>query len=257
MHILIPMAGSGNRFKEAGYVLPKPLIDVAGKPMIQRVVECLFPDEQHIFIIQEEHDKEYQLGAALRGMVQDPTIIMLNKPTAGAADTTMVAYRNRDLWDIEDELIIANCDQYLEWNSKLFLDYAREGGYMAIIPYFNSTNPHHSYLKMNSKRMVIEVAEKKVISDNAVVGVYWVRKAADYFTAVQQMMSMDLRVNDEFYISPAFNQVVKMHGGVGGWEIDVHKKHMLGTPNELEIFLDKVKSGEVKLPSEKRAFYEM
>lgn len=247
MYVLIPMAGNGNRFKEAGYVLPKPLISIAGKPMIQHVVECLFPDEKHIFIIQQEHDKLFGLGASLRGMVDNPIVLVLKELTGGAAETTMFAYDHKDLWDIEDELVIANCDQYVQWNPGLFLDYVRGGGYCASIPFFNSTNPHHSYLRLNENQMVVEVAEKKVISDNAVVGIYWLKRAADYFTAVKQMISLNLRTNGEFYISPAFNQIIKMGGAIGGWEVDVHKKHMLGTPNELEIFLEKIKMGEVKL----------
>jgi NDP-sugar pyrophosphorylase family protein len=244
MNIIIPMAGEGSRFREAGYTLPKPLIDVCGKPMIQRVVESLTYDAEYIFVIRKDHDLEFDLQNRLKNIVPDCTVIVIDRPTGGAACTVMLAETKISPFS---EMIIANCDQYIEWTLDDFLLQMRLNSCVAGIPYFNSTNPHHSYIKRDEQGNVCDIVEKKVISDNAVVGIYWVKKATDFFWAAKRMIASDDRINNEFYISPVFKYLLSLTPCIGSYEIDVHKKHMLGTPNELEIFIDKVNRKEVKL----------
>jgi len=114
MNVLIPMAGAGSRFAQAGYTFPKPLIEVEGKPMIQVVVENLNIDAHYIFLVQREHYEKYNLKQLLNLIAPDCDIIQIDGITDGAARTTLLA---KELINTKEPLLIANSDQYVEWNS--------------------------------------------------------------------------------------------------------------------------------------------
>ena len=240
INIVIPMAGRGQRFTEAGYDKPKPLIDVVGVPMIKRVIDSLTLKHYYynfIFIALQEHlDQGLQEYLADKG-----TIIPLNHVTEGAACTTLMALKhiNNDL-----PLVIANCDQYLEWDFDDFINKASD--YDGSVVVFNSTNPHHSYTLVK-KGVVVEVAEKVVISDKACAGIYYYARGRDYIDSTIMMIAKNIRTNNEFYIAPAYNEMISDGKRLNVYEVDVNKKHMLGTPYELKIFLDKVDNGDVVL----------
>ena len=240
MNILIPMAGAGSRFEQAGYKLPKPLIDVCGKPMIERVIESLSSnklDTNFIFVTQQEH-----LDLGLRDYLKDRgSIITINEMTEGAACTTLLA---EELINNDEELVIANCDQYLQWSFYDYITYSRL--YDGCLVTFNSTNPHHSYVRVK-KSLVTEVAEKIVISDKASAGIYYFKKGSEYVKSANLMIDKDIRTNNEFYICPVYNELLQDNKQVSTYECDVHNKHMLGTPEELRIFLDKIENEEVKI----------
>ena len=240
INVVIPMAGRGQRFIESGYTKPKPMINVCGVPMIERVIDSLTAKNvkcNFIFIALQEH-----LDDGLHEYLeQRGTIIPLNVVTEGAACTTLMALKHINN---DNPLVIANCDQYLEWN---FDDYLLQAtGQDGSLVVFNSTNPHHSYVKLKQKQ-VIQVAEKIVISDKACAGIYYFNRGSDYIESVVMMVAKNIRTNNEFYIAPAYNELIQNGGKVTIYEVDVNKKHMLGTPYELEIFLDKVENGDVVL----------
>lgn len=240
MNVVIPMAGAGKRFEEAGYKKPKPLIDVCGKPMIKRVIESLSSKEDdinYIFVAQEEH-----LKIGLKKYLEDKgAIVSIDKITEGAACTTLLAseHINND-----SELVIANCDQYIDWSFQDFMNEGRK--FDGCLATFNSTNPHHSYVKMK-KGVAIKVAEKIVISDKASAGIYYFKSGSSYVSAANKMIEKNIRTNNEFYICPVYNELILDKKIISNFEINVNNKHMLGTPQELEIFLDKVANEEVKI----------
>jgi NDP-sugar pyrophosphorylase family protein len=240
INVLIPMAGAGSRFTTAGYDLPKPLIDVDGKPMIERVIDSLSSNKietNFIFVAQKDH-----LDLGLRDYLENRgSIIPISELTEGAACTTLLA---KGLIDNDDELVIANCDQYLQWSFYDYIMHSRH--YDGCLVTFNSTNPHHSYVKVK-KSLVTEVAEKIVISDKASAGIYYFKKGSEYVKSTTQMIAKAIRTNNEFYICPVYNELLMGNKQVSTYEIDVYNKHMLGTPEELQIFLDKVENEEVKL----------
>jgi hypothetical protein len=234
------MAGKGQRFVESGYDKPKPLIDVCGVPMIKRVIDSLTlknSEYNFIFIALQEH-----LDEGLKEYLEKyGTIIPLNVVTEGAASTTLMAMKqiNNDY-----PLVIANCDQYLEWDFDDFIE--KSESYEGSLVVFNSTNPHHSYTLVKQKNLV-QVAEKIVISDKACAGIYYFKRGRDYIDAVVQMIAKNIRTNNEFYIAPVYNELILDGKKMTVYEVDVNKKHMLGTPYELKIFLNKVEEGEVIL----------
>jgi len=238
INIIIPMAGHGKRFVEMGYDKPKPMIDVCGDPMIKRVIDSLTSKKvkcNFIFIALQEH-----LDNGLSKYLENYGIIIpLKVVTEGAACTTLMALK---LINNNVPLVIANCDQYLSWDFDNFIHEA--GSADGCIVTFNSTNPHHSYAKVK-KNQVVQVAEKVVISDKACAGIYYYKKGSEYIESVVMMIAKNIRTNNEFYIAPAYNELIQNNGKIKIYEIDVNKKHMLGTPNELQIFLDKVENGDI------------
>jgi beta-phosphoglucomutase-like phosphatase (HAD superfamily)/dTDP-glucose pyrophosphorylase len=231
-NILIPMAGNGSRFSKAGYENPKPLIDVNGKPMIQRVVENIGIPGNYIFIVQSEHYKKYNLESALTLLVPGCKIIQVDGVTDGAARTALLAteYINNPR-----PLIIANSDQLLEWNSSEFISQLLEVGADGNMALFLANEDKWSYAKIKNNR-IIEVAEKVVISNNASTGIYGWSKGSDYVKYAKQMIKKDIRVNNEFYICPVYNEAIQDNKRILPMFID--KMHGLGTPEDLNLYLE-------------------
>jgi len=177
LNVLIPMAGAGSRFSQAGYTFPKPLIEVHGKPMIQVVVENLNIEANYIFIVQKDHYEKYNLKYLLNLIAPNCKIVQVEGITEGAACTTLLA---KEFIDNDAPLVMANSDQFVEWNSNecmyAFNADAIDGGILT----FKATHPKWSYAKIGDDGFVSEVAEKKPISDNATVGVYFWKKGSDY-----------------------------------------------------------------------------
>lgn len=229
-HVVIPMAGKGQRFKDAGYTVPKPLIEIDGMPMIDRVASNFTPKQDHrmLFISREVQPTRAQT-------------LMLDHETEGAVATMLEAekYIGR-----EDPLIIANCDQLITgFDIDDFMAKAAD----CSVTTFKCDVPHHSYAKLGEDGYVTEVAEKKVISDNAICGVYFYRKSRYFFDNARKMIAANERVNGEFYNSPVFNYIIADGLKVNTYEIPVENMHILGTPAELQVFEDKLAKGEVRL----------
>lgn len=232
MNVLIPMAGAGSRFEKAGYTFPKPLIDVNGKPMIQVVVDNLNIDANFIFIVQKEHRQKYNLDGLLNLIAPGCSIIDVCGVTEGAACTTLLA---KELINNDKPLLIANSDQFVEWNSNEFMYKVQEQDVDAGILTFESTHPKWSYVKLNSCGYVEEVAEKNPISNNATVGIYYWKKGRDYVQFAEQMIEKNNRVNNEFYVCPVFNEAILDKKKIITYSIN--KMWGLGTPEDLNYFL--------------------
>ena len=231
--VLIPMAGAGSRFAKVGYKQPKPLIDVQGQPMIQRVIENLGMDAQYIFIMQKSLYEDHNLGTILPLMVPGCKIVQTFGLTEGAACTTLLA---KELIDNDKHLLIANCDQLVEWNSCEFMysmlcDDA-DGGILT----FEDSDPKWSYVRLGEDGYACEVAEKKVISNEATVGIYYWKHGSDYVRLAEQMIAKNIRVNNEFYVAPVYNELFLEEKRVKIFR--ANQMWGLGTPEDLNFFLD-------------------
>jgi HAD superfamily hydrolase (TIGR01509 family) len=233
MNVLIPMAGAGSRFEKAGYSFPKPLIDVDGKPMIQVVVENLNIDANYIFIVQKSHREKYNLDGLLNLIVPGCSIIEVNTITEGAACTALLA---KDLINNNSPLFFANSDQYVEWDSNEFMYKMNETNVDGGIVSFKSIHPKWSFAKLNNNGYVEEVAEKNPISDIATVGYYYWKSGKDFVKYAEEMIQNNIRVNNEFYVCPVFNQAIK--DGKKIITVNANKMWGLGTPEDLKYYLD-------------------
>lgn len=232
MNVLIPMAGAGSRFEKAGYTFPKPLIEVNGKPMIQLVVENLNVEANFIFVVQKSHRQKYNLDSLLKLIQPNCKIVETDGLTEGAACTALLA---KEHINNEAPLFFANSDQFVEWDSNEFFYKMNETEADGGIVSFKATHPKWSFAKVNEHGKVVEVAEKNPISDNATVGFYYWKNGADFVKYAEQMIEKDIRVNNEFYVCPVFNQAIEADLNIRLFEIN--KMWGLGTPEDLHTYL--------------------
>ena len=236
MNVLIPMAGNGSRFAQAGYTFPKPLIEVHGKPMIQVVVENLAVEANYIFVVQKLHREKYNLDSMLSLICPGCKIVEVDSVTEGAACTVLLA---KEFIDSDEPLVIANSDQFIEWNSLEFFYKMNEQNLDAGIVSFRATHPKWSYANVDDNGFVTEVAEKNPISDIATVGVYDWKQGKDFVKYAESMISKDIRVNNEFYVCPVFNEALLDGSKIKTF--DVPKMWGIGTPEDLNYFLENYK----------------
>lgn len=232
LNVLIPMAGLGSRFKDAGYVFPKPLVEVDGKPMIQAVVESIGVNARYTYIVQKEHYEKYNLSYLLNLITPDCNIVQVDGITEGAAVTCLLA---KEYIDNESPLILANSDQIVEWNSRKFIYELMTKNADGGIATFESTHPKWSYAKVNSDGLVTEVAEKKPISNIATVGIYYWKHGSDFVKYAQQMIDKDIRTNNEFYVCPVFNEAIADNKRV--FVSNIKKMWGVGTPEDLNNYI--------------------
>lgn len=247
LNILIPMAGGGTAFKNAGYSFPKPLIDVGGKTMIEVVVENLSPSSEHkfIFVCLKEQFEKFDLYHIFQNASKNKfEVVQIYGQTEGAACTALAAmsYINN-----ENELLIANSDQYIEGGIEEFLQDARKEASDGFIMTFSSSHPKWSYARVDGKNKVLEVAEKKVISDQATAGLYYFKKGSDFVNGAQSMIHKNIRYNNEFYICPVYNELILAGKNIFAMKIDKEKMHGLGTPEDLNKFTGYIKEKQLSL----------
>jgi len=233
MNVLIPMAGAGSRFQQAGYTFPKPLIEVEGKPMIQVVVDNLNIDATFIYVVQKEHREKYNLDTLLNLITPNCKIVEVDGLTEGAACTTLLA---KEFINSDAPLVMANSDQFLEWDSNEFMYKMIEQEVDGGIVTFHATHPKWSFAKVDEYGYVTEVAEKNPISDIATVGVYYWAKGSDYVKYAEQMIEKNIRTNNEFYTCPVFNEAIGDDKKIKTFNID--KMWGLGTPEDLKYYLE-------------------
>jgi NDP-sugar pyrophosphorylase family protein len=232
LNIVIPMAGAGSRFEKAGYTFPKPLIEVNGKTMIQTVIDSLNIDANFIFIARDEHEQKYNISNYLKALYPNCDVVLIDGLTEGAACTVL---KVKELINNDSPLLLANSDQFIEWDSYDFFKNNLNNNYDASILTFESSHPKWSYAKVNEDGLVVEVAEKNPISNIATVGIYWWARGADFVHFAEQMVSKNIRVNNEFYVCPVFNEAIQENKKIGIFQVD--EMWGLGTPEDLENFL--------------------
>lgn len=232
LNIIVPMAGRGSRFAQAGYAMPKPLIEIYGHPMIEYVVKNIAPAQEHrfIFICQQEHLKKYNLANILERMAPGCVVVTVDHITEGAACSVLLAER---YIKSDDPLMIANSDQYVDTDINAYLGaMAGLDGFIMTMP---ANHPKWSYIRYNEEGFVTLVREKEVISDQATVGIYNYRRGRDFVSYAHQMIEKNIRVNGEFYVAPVYNEMIEAGMKIGFRDVGKNM-HGLGTPEDLEKF---------------------
>lgn len=238
MNIVIPMAGAGSRFAKAGYTDPKPLISIHGVPMIEMVINNLRPacPHQFIFICQRTHVAAYDLASMLERHAPGSELIQLDGLTEGAACTVLTA---KDYINSTDPLMIANSDQYVDININKYCQEIDRRNLDGLIMTLYSQDPKWSFAALDKEGYVTRVVEKKAISSHATVGIYNYRHGADFVAAAQDMIVRNLRVNGEFYVAPAYDQMIDVGKKIGIYDIGSEGDGMygVGTPEDLAKFM--------------------
>ena len=225
MVIIIPSAGQGSRFREKGYKMSKPLIRARGIPMIVRVAN-MFDEQQTKLVICRAEDEEAIKLAFPFGAV--PETLVVNKLTAGAALTILCA---EALIPDDEEVCIVNSDAIFKYDLHKFFDEVK--GYDGGILTFPVEGGPWSYVEAFSNGLVTRVAEKKPISNVATAGLYYFRRWDVLRKAICDMVSEDDRTNNEFYLCPAYNYMIRDGARIKSVEMRADQFISLGTPEDL------------------------
>jgi dTDP-glucose pyrophosphorylase len=237
------MAGEGKRFIDGGYQLPKPFIDVNGKPMIRRVLDNLkIKDARYILLSRNEHLLNYQ--SYFDEIVTDPNVkvISIDSLTEGAAMTSLFAF---DQINNNYPLLIANIDQIVDIDVEEFISDAINRRLKGSILVFESNDPKWSYVQVDNDGWFKKLKEKEVISNLATVGMYFFSSGKEYIKFAIEMIIRNDRTKNEFYIAPIYNYIHKIYpNSIRVYKIEKSKMHGIGTPKDLENYLTKVHSHE-------------
>ncbi len=243
INIVVPMAGAGSRFVEAGYMTPKPFIDVAGKTMIERVLDNLaFENARYILIARKEHVLMKRKVVERIKKERDVVFMTVDRLTEGAACTVLLTAK---LINNGIPLFMANSDQIVDMDIADYINDSDNRGLDGSILTFYSDHPKWSYAKTNKAGHVIDVREKQVISDQATVGIYYFKKGRDFVnSSVRMIVNMD-KSNNEYYVAPAYNYLIKDGGKIGVYEIKESQMHGMGAPEDLDDYLAYLRKEEV------------
>lgn len=238
INLVIPMAGLGSRFQKEGYTIPKPFIPVFGKPMYKWVINNMLPTDPNIrskikiyLIVRSEHEFLFESDTEVK-------TIVIPSLTEGAACTVLTAKTHINN---EYPLIIANSDQFLEWDVDNFYRALLHPDYDGVISTFeqpNSSDLRWSYAAINTDGIVTRVAEKEYISSIATTGIYGWKRGSDFVKAAESMIAENIRVNGEFYVCPAYNQLVNSRKFR---TLNCRKMWGLGVPDDYNEFITKYK----------------
>jgi dTDP-glucose pyrophosphorylase len=232
------MAGRGSRFQKAGYTLPKPLIPVHGKPMISLVIGNLRPRVPHrfIFLVLSDHIEQYQIDQQLRQWVPDCEVVVVDQVTEGAACTVLLA---KAFISNDQPLMIANSDQWVDCDINAYLNHMEAELADGLIMTMTADDPKWSFVKFDSQGQVVAVVEKQVVSREATVGIYNYRRGRDFVAAAESMIAREFRVNGEFYVAPAYDEMVARGMKLVCYNIGSEAQGMygLGIPADLDLFL--------------------
>lgn len=217
------MAGAGQRFSSQGFGLPKPYLPVAGRSMYHwpwLAIEGLEIDCEWSFAIQSDHKSLFK--SSLPREKENITPFLIEKITRGPAETAYLAVENKPK---EAPLIIIDCDLYFESQSLKRLINSTRAGHLL---WFESNADKYSYLRLDESGNVIETAEKRVISRNAIAGCYVFPSVRAF---QQSYLAERAEVDREVYVAPLFNHLVKSGERVRGHRCDFYAS--FGTPDEL------------------------
>jgi dTDP-glucose pyrophosphorylase len=234
VQVVVPMAGRGERFAKAGFDLPKPFIDVAGRPMIERVMDNLAMPGARFTVIARRETLEHPASSTLER--SGVTTVAIDTPTEGAACSVLLARRHLSA---DAPLLIANCDQIVDVDFERFVADCHDRDLDGSILVFRDIHrdPKWSFAEVDAAGRVLRVAEKQPISELATVGLYYFRRASDFFDAAIDMIANNERVNGEFYVCPSYNHAIANGLKIGVVEVPAEAMHGLGTPEDLERYL--------------------
>ncbi|WP_449567278.1 glycosyltransferase family 2 protein [Lelliottia nimipressuralis] len=237
LNIVIPMAGLGSRFAQAGFTDPKPLISVGGAPMIELVIRNLQPVSPHrfIFLCKQAHLDRYDITGRLHALAPGCEVRGLARQTEGAACTVLTA---GELIDNEAPLLIANADQWVDMDIHDFLVAAARPRTDGLIMTMRSRDAKWSYVQRDAQGHVCGVVEKVPVSDEATTGIYYFAHGADFCRAARAMIDDDERSHGEFYVAPVYTRLYQegLHN-IATFSVD-EGMHGLGTPDDLAAFLE-------------------
>jgi dTDP-glucose pyrophosphorylase len=238
MNVLVLMSGSSQAFEDAGFKFPKNLTEIAGQPLVQRVLFPLLPllskDAKLICVVQRDENRKHHTGKVLQLIHPSVSLVEIPSATAGAACSALLAV---DYIDTEEPLIIYNGDQILEGIDPTeivseFMERQLDAGVLV----FRDIHPRWSFVRCTGEGMVIETAEKRPISNLATAGFYFFRRGTDFIRATKSMIKKGAHVDGKFFVCPSLNEMILDHARIGIHEIDRNQYRSLSSPVDVTAY---------------------
>lgn len=240
LHIIMPMAGEGSRFRDAGWTTPKPLIELKGKPLFIRAIESVKVEGapmKYSFIVRQEHIDKYGVDKGIKEILPDAMIYSVVKTTRGAVETCLKA--EEGIAD-DDAVVVMDCD--LEFRSKKYAEIIKRvlntqadkanGG--ALVS-FESNLPKYSYAEIGKDGLVKRTAEKEVISNHALCGAYFFSSGKEFKQVAHRLLDEPVMLKPEFYVSLLYNYLLKAGAPVELAPMEMYRSY--GTPEELKQWM--------------------
>lgn len=238
MNILYPIAGYGLRFQNQGYTIPKPLITVNGTTLLEHSIKTLNIQGNYIFVSLRYKQLEYneQITNIVNKHCTNGTIIWIDEPTNGSAETCLKA---EHLINNSDALIITNVDQYLDWNSQDFISHITTTSADGCVSLYEHDDievgkpSKYAFVSLDVDGNALEFCEKFAISNTALNGVHYWKYGYDFVYSIKQMISDNIKVNNEYYISPSYNYLIKQGKKINSYTMTKTQYRSLGSPEEI------------------------
>jgi dTDP-glucose pyrophosphorylase len=237
INVVVPMAGAGSRFAAAGYAKPKPFVDVAGRTMIERVLDGLRLDDAHYtLIIRSEFRAACGEDLDRLSRASGCAFMEVERLTQGAACTALAA---REIIQNGLPAVFADSDNLFDNGAfRAFVADAVKRRLDGSLLTFRSADPKFSFAKVGPDGLVTETREKEAISDRAVAGAYYFARGRDFADCATDMMIYGDRAQNEFYMSSVYNHAIRRGLKIGAFDIEQDQWRCLGTPELLEAYLD-------------------
>ncbi|MBU1261333.1 MAG: glycosyltransferase family 2 protein [Planctomycetes bacterium] len=237
INILFPMVGKSQFFNTEEYIFPKPLIEINGEPMIEIAIENykkIKLSKNFIFIVSSEHCSKYHLDDILYLLTDRKCIVIkLANETAGAACSALMAV---DYINNKEELIIANSDQIIDDEIETIINSFRLKKVDAGVVCFDSVHPRWSFVRLDKNNKIIEAAEKKPLSKNAIAGFYYFKEGKLFVEAAMKSILKARHVNGIYYVAPVLNELVLENKNLEIYKIMNDKYHTFYSPQKISEY---------------------
>jgi len=235
LNIIIPLAGPSDIFYNAGYIYPKPLIEIGNRPMIEVVLEnpaMIKGDKRFIFVVKEEDCVKFHLDNTLRLLDETAKVVVLKKKTSGALCSILMCI---DLLDKNDELLVLNADQLVDMDFNKPLDSFRKQQTDSGVVTFPSIHPRWSYARVQDD-VVVETAEKNPISNNAIAGFYYFRQTGLFFENAFAAVRKSGGIDGNYFTSFVINEYILANKKVSFYPIEKGKYFSFYSPQMITEF---------------------
>lgn len=240
LHIIMPMAGEGNRFLKEGWTTPKPLIELKGMPLFKRAIGSVVVEGapmKYSFIVRKEHIDNYHIDEQIKAILPNANVFFVEKTTRGAVETCLIA---EPAISEDDAITVMDCD--LEFRSKGYIEgisqilrMPAEKANGGMLVSFESTEPRYSYAEVDDDMIVKRTAEKEVISNHALCGAYFFSTAKGFLNAAHRLLNEPVFTKPEYYVSLLYNYLLA--DGETVRLSTMEEYYSYGTPEELKRYL--------------------
>ena len=240
LHIIMPMAGEGNRFLKEGWTTPKPLIELKGMPLFKRAIGSVVVEGapmKYSFIVRKEHIDQYHIDKQIKAILPNANVFFVEKTTRGAVETCLIA---EPAISEDDAITVMDCD--LEFRSKGYIEgisqilrMPAEKANGGMLVSFESTEPRYSYAEVDDDMIVKRTAEKEVISNHALCGAYFFSTAKGFLNAAHRLLNEPVFTKPEYYVSLLYNYLLA--DGETVRLSTMEEYYSYGTPEELKRYL--------------------